>query len=236
MDTPSKPPARHDIDLGADGSISMFVYAALDSAIGTIVLGHGAGAPQTSPFMVTFARGLAERGLTAVTFNFPYTEQRRRVPDRAPALERSFRAVIAEVRARGVGPHGRPLVAGGKSMGGRIATHLAAAHDETAAQIDGLVLLGYPLHPPGRPDAPRSAHLIRIRVPMLVVQGSHDAFGTPDELRPILSPLPRAELFVIEGADHSFDLRRKGPPTRAEIYTTVQDKIARWVASLAPSA
>jgi predicted alpha/beta-hydrolase family hydrolase len=195
----------------------------------TLILAHGAGAPQSSAFMVDFARGMARRGCQAVTFNFPYTEQGRRLPDRAPTLEACFRDVIAAIRARadlGTGP----LVIGGKSMGGRIASHLTA---QGLADLAGLVALGYPLHPPGRPEQLRALHLARIRQPMLIVQGSRDAFGTPEELRPALVPLgATATLQVVEGGDHSFKVPKRGPITQEEVFERVQDEIARWIGRL----
>ena len=195
----------------------------------TLILAHGAGAPQSSAFMVDFARGMARRGCHAVTFNFPYTEQGRRLPDRAPTLEACFRDVIAAIRARadlGTGP----LVIGGKSMGGRIASHLAA---QGLADLAGLVALGYPLHPPSRPEQLRALHLARIRQPMLIVQGSRDAFGTPEELRPALAPLgATATLQVVEGGDHSFKVPKRGPITQEEVFERVQDEIARWIGRL----
>ncbi|HEU4439436.1 MAG TPA: alpha/beta family hydrolase [Methylomirabilota bacterium] len=212
-------------------SVTALVYAAPDPtpAGATVILAHGAGLPQTSPFMVDFAQGLARRGCHAVTFNFPYTEQRRRLPDRAPVLEGCFRDVVAAVRGR---PElaSRRLVIGGKSMGGRMATHLAA---QGVADLAGLVVLGYPLHPPGRPQQLRAEHLARIRVPMLVVQGERDAFGTPDELRPFLAPLDGATIHVVEGGDHSFKVPRRGPVRQADAYERVQDEIVRWIARLA---
>jgi len=195
----------------------------------TLILAHGAGAPQSSAFMVDFARGLARRGCQAVTFNFPYTEQGRRLPDRAPTLEACFRDVIVAIRARaGLGTG--PLVIGGKSMGGRIASHLAA---QGLADLAGLVALGYPLHPPGRPEQLRALHLARIRQPMLIVQGSRDAFGTPEELRLALGPLgATATLQVVEGGDHSFKVPKRGPITQEEVFERVQDEIARWIGRL----
>ena len=195
----------------------------------TLILAHGAGAPQSSVFMVDFARGLARRGCQAVTFNFPYTEQGRRLPDRAPTLEACFRDVIAAIRARADLATG-PLVIGGKSMGGRIASHLAA---QGLADLAGLVALGYPLHPPGRPEQLRAEHLARIRPPILIVQGSRDAFGTPEELRPALAPLgATATLHVVEGGDHSFKVPKRGPITQEEVFARVQDEIAGWISRL----
>lgn len=190
----------------------------------TLVLAHGAGAPQQSAFMAGFAKGLAERGVDVLTFNFLYAEQRRRVPDRTGALEACYRAAIGVARQH----FGRDTVfIGGKSMGGRIATHLAAADDADALGIAGVVLLGYPLHPPGKPDQLRAEHLPRIRVPMLIVQGSRDPFGTPDELRPVVAGLSApVAVHVIERGDHSL------APSKAaanQTYADVQDTIARWI-------
>jgi predicted alpha/beta-hydrolase family hydrolase len=194
----------------------------------TLILAHGAGADQRSSFMVSFSRELASRGLNVVTFNFPYTEQRRRVPDRQPVLEACYRSVIHSVGAR-LG--GQMMFIGGKSMGGRIATHVASS-DSTLA-IAGLVLLGYPLHPPGRPDVRRDAHLKDVKRPMLIVQGSRDTFGTPSELAPVLAGLPvPATLHVVDGGDHSFKQSRSNPAVQAEAIRRVQTAIAEWIGGI----
>ena len=215
----------------SEGTVSALVYPSAAAArLGvTLILGHGAGAPQSSDFMVTFAAGLARRGLDVVTFNFPYMEQGRRLPDRSDTLEACFRAVVGAARARPDLAAGR-LVIGGKSLGGRMASHLGAAGVDRLA---GLVFLGYPLHPPGRPEKPRAAHLARIQVPMLFVQGSRDAFGTPEELGPVLAPLgPAATVHVVPGGDHSFKVPRRGPVAQAAVLEGIQDEIAGWVRRL----
>jgi hypothetical protein len=218
-------PLRVAVD---SGTVSALRYPAPAPGL-TLVLGHGAGAPQTSAFMVAFARALAERGLTTVTFNFPYMEQRRRMPDRAPVLEAAFRAVVDAVRARPDRGRDR-LVIGGKSMGGRMASHVAAAGLDGLA---GLVFLGYPLHPPGRPEKLRAAHLAQIREPMLFVQGAHDTFGTPEELAPILAPLGHiARLHVVADGDHSFKVPRRGPVSQEAVFARVQDEVAGWARGL----
>ena len=123
-------------------------------------------------------------------------------------------------------------------MGGRMATHIAAAPDTEdgppAVDVTGVIALGYPLHPPGRPDTLRDAHLPRVAVPTLVVQGSRDTFGTEAELRPALARMPAATLHLVEGGDHSFNIRRKSAPSREEIYTGVMDELAGWVRSVTP--
>ncbi len=198
----------------------------------TLILAHGAGAPQTHPFMTGFARGLAIRGIEIVTFNFPYMERGRRVPDPASRLEGCYRAVIGVVRDRPEGT-GRRLFVGGKSMGGRIASQTVAGDAQAGRPtVDGLVFLGYPLHPPGRRDKLRAAHLPSITVPMLFVQGSRDAFGTPDELRPVLTDCAHADLHVVEGGDHSFRVRGKDAPSAEEVHTGLQDAIADWIKRL----
>ncbi len=221
------------IPLDSSASVSALDYApapgtaaAIDA---TLILAHGAGAPQTHPFMTAFARGLSSRAVRVVTINFPYMERGRRVPDPGARLEACYRTVVAAVRERQPDTRHRLLV-GGKSMGGRIASQVVAhdARSGTAPGVDGLVLLGYPLHPPGRPEKLRAAHLPAITVPMLFVQGSRDVFGTPDELRPVLADCAAAALFVVDGGDHSFRVRGKNAPTEAEIHSTVQDAIIGW--------
>jgi len=184
-----------------------------------LVLAHGAGAGQSHPFMVGMARALAAVGVDVVTFDFPYMEAGRKVPDRAPVLEQRFRDVVADVRKQG-DLSTRALHVGGKSMGGRMASHLAAAGEPG---VRGLVTLGYPLHPPGKPDQLRIGHLERIVVPWLVVQGTRDTFGTPDELAPHLSRVPGpVTVEAVAGGDHSLAVR--GTPAGV-----VLDGVARVV-------
>ena len=194
-----------------------------------LVLGHGAGAGQDSRFMVDFSTALASLGISTVTFNFPYTEEKRRVPDRREVLESCYRSVIETVRGE-LGTKDGPIFIGGKSMGGRMATHVAAA--DPALPLGGLVLLGYPLHPPGRPAERRDRHLPAIRRPMLFVQGSRDTFGAPEELQPVLDTLePKPTLFVIEGGDHSFKVARSR--NQAEVFQSIQKVIADWISDAA---
>ena len=214
----------------ADRQTTGLAYTA-DSArrIGaTLVLGHGAGAGQTSGFMVQVAKGLAARGVDVLTFNFLYTEQRRKAPDRTEVLEACYRAAVAAARSHAAFA-GNKVFVGGKSMGGRIASHLAAAGDETAAALSGLVLLGYPLHPPGRPDQLRVAHLPNIRVPVLVIQGERDPFGSPEELRPHFAALgSRATIHVVAGGDHSLAVRGGG-----RVQAALEETVAAWIANAA---
>jgi len=196
-----------------------------DRAGVTLILGHGAGAGQTSDFIVSFASGLAARGIDIITFNFLYREQGRRIPDPNDKLEACYRAVIEAVREQMKSRDA--LAIGGKSMGGRIASQVAAAG---IGDLAGLVFLGYPLYPPGRPDRLRAKHLIAIKAPMLFVQGSRDAFGTPDELRPIITQFePPADLYVVEGGDHSFKVPKRSVIRQEAVYDTIQDHIGAWL-------
>jgi uncharacterized protein len=224
-------PAQIQLDVSPSEHVTALAYRAApgDYAGVTLILAHGAGANQASSFMVRFATSLAARGLDTVTFNFVYTEQRRRLPDRNDKLEHCYRTVIEAARSGKLHDHAgrRKLVIGGKSMGGRIASQVAAAGQEGIA---GLVFLGYPLHPPGRPDKLRSKHLPDIRAPMLFVQGSHDAFGTPEELRAVLSGLKvAADLCVVEDGDHSFKVPKRSAMSQDHVYEFVLDEIVRWL-------
>jgi uncharacterized protein len=220
-------PDRFHVEVGPSQHITAIDYpgATGNRAGVTLILGHGAGADQTSGFMVAFATALADRGIDVVTFNFLYTEQRRCIPDPNGRLEACYRAVIEAARGRIAS--GDKLAIGGKSMGGRIASQVAAGDIGPSA---GLVFLGYPLHPPGRPDRLRSAHLQDVKAPMLFVQGSRDAFGTPAELQPMISRLePPADLFVVEGGDHSFKVSKSAGVQQVDVYRAIQDRIETWL-------
>ena len=220
-------PRELTVSLPAGGTVTARAYeAATPARDAALILAHGAGAGQESPFMIAFASALAGLGIDTITFNFPYIEQRRKVPDRRPVLEACYLAVIDQVR-REVAAAQRSLFIGGKSMGGRIATYVA-----TNAQLGlaGVVLLGYPLHAPGRPDERRDAHLPEVASPMLFVQGSRDAFGTPAELQPVMSALDeRATLHVVSGGDHSFKVARAGQQGQALVHAEVQQVITDWI-------
>jgi predicted alpha/beta-hydrolase family hydrolase len=219
-------PERIRVDITPSEAVTAIVYPAAAKSAGiSLILAHGAGANQSSGFMVQFAGALAARGIDAVTFNFLYSEQRKRVPDKNDKLELCWRAIIAAFHNGAFGGRGNKLAIGGKSMGGRIASQVAAAGADAAA----LVLLGYPLHPPGRPDKPRTRHLPSIKIPMLIVQGERDAFGTPAELAPVLAGLKApTELCVVEGGDHSYKVPKKVKP-QSEVYEFVLDEVDGWL-------
>lgn len=227
---PEPVPSPLTFALDAGRHVGGTLYAATASrAHVTFILAHGAGAPLSHPFIVSFARGLASRGVDVVTFNFPYMDARRKMPDSAAVLEACYAAVVGHVCAM---PEldGNLLVIGGKSMGGRIASQLVARDQEAAEAVEALVFLGYPLHPPGKPSQLRIRHLPDVRRPMLFVQGSRDAFGTPTEIERVirtLTPLP--DLLVVEGGDHSFSIPKTSEKTATQVFEHVQGDVARWI-------
>lgn len=213
----------------SEGRTTARLYRA-EGAHAALILGHGAGAPQTHKWMVAVASALAERGVDVVTFNFLYAEAGRRAPDRPPILEATWRAVIAAVRER-PDVHAERLFIGGKSMGGRIAS-MVAAGEVPGPPLAGVVLLGYPLHPPGKPTQLRTAHLPAVKVPMLFVQGSRDTFGTPEELGPVVASLAslggRARMMIIEGGDHSLVRPKSSGETLDQVIARVAGEVARF--------
>jgi len=195
-----------------------------EAAQGRIVLAHGAGAPMDDPFLTAIAAGLGARGVRVVRFEFPYMAARRsgarKPPDRTPVLLAAWREAIAACGGA------RDLVLGGKSLGGRMASMLA---DEVGAR--GLVCLGYPFHPPGKPERLRTAHLESLRTPALIVQGTRDPFGTPAEVADYaLSPAIR--LHWIEDGDHSLAPRKASGRTRRDAQAEAIACVAEFVAAL----
>jgi len=202
-----------------------------------LVLAHGAGAGQQSPFMVHYATGLAGRGLDVVTFDFAYLSRGRKTPDRAPVLEATFRAAVAGANARDE-VRGSRIAIGGKSMGGRIATHLAAAPEAWPADVPppiGVVALGYPLAPPGgRRSGDRVSHLRKLSVAALIVQGTRDPFGGPDEVRDAVfaeGATPPIDVITVAGGDHSFGVLKSSGMDPATVHAGVQDQIVTWIAA-----
>jgi uncharacterized protein len=221
-----------------DEAVTALLYPAAkqNRAEVTALLGHGAGANQLSGFMRLFAHGLASRGLDVMTFNFVYMEQGRSVPDQKQKLESCFRAVI-ETAGKLRKLKNNRLFIGGKSMGGRIASQVAAEasnkNDPLNGQIDGLVFLGYPLHPPGNPTKLRVEHLENIKRPMLFMQGTRDALGTPEEIQPFIKSLhPPARIYAIEGGDHSFKAPKKFGLPQEQIYEAAMDEIVSWMSTI----
>jgi predicted alpha/beta-hydrolase family hydrolase len=233
------------IRISEQENVSALLYSAdKKTHVGTtIILGHGAGAGQLTPFMRLFASGLAARGFDVLTFNFLYMEQGKRVPDKNDKLELCYRAVI-DAASKHKKLKGNRIVVGGKSMGGRIASQVAAhfanhptAEDKTDGiantwlrpALNGLVFLGYPLHPPGKPEKLRDAHLKDINAPMLFIQGSRDTFGTTDEIRNLIKRLKlSATLHAIEGGDHSLKVPKSAGVSQEKVYEDAMDEIGHF--------
>jgi len=191
-----------------------------------LLLGHGAGSPMTAPLLEGFATAIAGLGISVLRFDFPYMTAGRKAPDRAPVLIESTRRAfdLATARAQGL-----PALAGGRSMGGRIAS-MAVAEGMPAA---GLIFLAYPLHPPGRPDRIRDEHLYGIEAPMLFLQGTRDPFAQPQLLAAVLERLgDRAEYHPVEGGDHGFKVAggmRDGATIGGQLAPVAADFVRRRV-------
>jgi hypothetical protein len=193
-----------------------------------VILAPGAGTGRRHPSLAGIQEALGDAGWPTVTFDFPYREAGRRAPDARPVLEACWCSVIEAVRKE---PRLAPpwVVIGGRSMGGRIASHVAAG----GAEVRGLVFLGFPLHPAGRPGIERAAHLERIAAPMLFVQGTKDALADPALLAGVLRRLPRATLHELPGADHGFRLPRRSGRDDASVRAEVVATVTAWLDNLA---
>jgi len=190
-----------------------------------LILAHGAGNDMNHPFLSFVHEALAAEGWLTIKFNFPYKEQGKKPPDVAAKLERTFRAVSLDLRDdKALRP--RRLFIGGKSLGGRIASHLAAQGEEVA----GLVFLGYPLHPPGQSNKLRVAHLRDISCPMLFISGSKDSFCQLKILKQTLKSLKKqTDLHIIEGGDHSFRVPKQTGRTEKEVWREIVSAISQWL-------
>ena len=188
-----------------------------------VVLGHGAGSSRRTPFLVRIAERLAESGRRAVLYNFPYTDARRKVPDRPDVLEAACAAAGDHALRL---PGAARVVHGGKSMGGRIASQAVAK----GAAAAGLVFLGYPLHAPGRTDVLRDRHLPDVAPPMLFLQGTRDSFARWDLIEDVTRRLvPRALLHRLEGADHSFVVPRSSGRSSADVEEEIKAVLLDWL-------
>jgi uncharacterized protein len=195
-----------------------------------LVLAHGAGAGMTHPFLEALAEELAVAEVATFRYQFPYMEVQRRAPDRPPLLTAT---VVAAVRAAEEAAPGLPLLAGGKSMGGRMTS--TAAAQKPLDGVRGLVFFGFPLHPPNQPGTKRGDHLADVKVPMLFLQGTRDAFADLKLLRPICAKLGSGvTLHVIESADHSFHVLKSSGKTDAEVLRELAATTAAWAERITP--
>ena len=190
-----------------------------------VVLGHGAGGNRRNAMLRSMAEALAASGRAALLYNFPYSEAGSRRPDAPAVLEATTRAAGALALEA---TRASRIVHGGRSMGGRIASQVLAS--PAPPDVHGLVLLGYPLHPPGQPEKLRAAHLPALHAPTLVVQGARDEFGDEGEVRTAFAAVPAPVAWhVVAGGDHSFKVRRREGPGQAEVLAALYDAVAAWV-------
>jgi uncharacterized protein len=193
-----------------------------------LVLAHGAGAGMNHRFMETIANELAIAGVATFRYQFPYMEHHRRLPDAPRVLTATVRAAV--VKAREVAPE-LPLLAGGKSLGGRM-TSLAAA-GEPLDSVRGLVFFGFPLHPPNKPGVKRADHLAGVNLPMLFLQGTRDQLADLNLLRPVLEKLgSKATLHVVDAADHSFHVLQRSGKTDREIMRELAQVFVSWAKTI----
>ncbi|MEE8193131.1 MAG: alpha/beta family hydrolase [Gemmatimonadales bacterium] len=199
-----------------------------DEARRLYVLAHGAGAAMRHPFMERIAEALAGKGIATFRYQFLYMEQGRKRPDPPVVATATVRAALEA--AREAAP-GLPLIAGGKSFGGRMTS--TAQAEEPLPGVQGLAFLGFPLHPPGRPGTGRAAHLERVHIPMLFLQGTRDTFAGLDLLQPVCEGLsPRATLHPVDGGDHSFKVLKRSGRTEADVMEELAGAIADWTTKL----
>jgi predicted alpha/beta-hydrolase family hydrolase len=192
------------------------------------VFAHGAGAGMAHPFMAAAAQGLAERGIASLRYQFPYMERRSKRVDPPKVAHAAVRAAVAQVHRE---LPDLPLIAGGKSFGGRMTSQAQA--EAPLDGVVGLAFLGFPLHPPGRPARERGEHLADVKIPMLFLQGTRDEFATLSELEPVVKALgSRATLKLFADADHSFHVPARSGRRDADVRTEMLDAFAAWIAQL----
>jgi len=219
--------AKTKLPSGGETSIVYGVPSKIHEPSTCLIIAHGAGGPMHTPFIRYFHTELTKRGYLTVRFNFPYMEARRRVPDRREILEESYRTIVDQARKERQKPS--RVFIGGKSMGGRIASQVAA----DGVDVNGLFFLGYPLHPIGKTDQLRDEHLYKIRKPMLFVSGTRDAFARRDLLEKVVTKIgPNATIHWIQDGDHSF----KTPDAKTGSTDTLQEALAsivNWLQTIA---
>ncbi|HEX4240178.1 MAG TPA: alpha/beta family hydrolase [Steroidobacteraceae bacterium] len=212
------------IEVDAAHSVSALLLLP-ERASACLVLAHGAGAGMRHPSMASLAEGLAERGVATLRYQFPYMEQGGRRPDPPPLCHATVRAAVAE--ARRLLPD-LALFAGGRSFGGRMTSQAQAI--EPLADVKGLVFCAFPLHAAGKPDAARAAHLAKVRIPMLFLQGTRDALADLRLLEPLIAELgSRATLKILDGADHSFHVLARSGGSDEAVRREMLDTAAGWL-------
>jgi len=222
--TPAPGTERLTISVGANHRVSG-VFDRPSAARAVCVLAHGAGAGMEHPSMQGVATGLAERGIATLRYQFPYMERQTRRPDPPPLCHATVRAAVAE--AARLAPD-LPLIAGGRSFGGRMTSQAQA--QAPLAGVRGLVFLAFPLHPAGRPGTERAVHLQDISIPMLFIQGTRDELAEPALLGPLVERLgSRATLHVLEDADHSFHVPARSGRKDSDVRDDALDAVRTWL-------
>jgi predicted alpha/beta-hydrolase family hydrolase len=209
----------------ASGGITSGLLQTPVSPKACYVFAHGAGAGMNHAFMEAIAEGLAERGIASLRFNFPFMEQSSKRPDSPAVAHAAIRAAVAEAARR---MPDVPLFAGGKSYGGRMSTQAQAA--EPLPGLKGIVLVGFPLHPAGKPSTERAAHLNNVKLPMLFLQGTRDALADQDLITQTTTSLgKKATLHIVEGADHAFHVLVRSGRTDAQVREELLGTMAAWM-------
>ena len=218
------------IDVGERiGTVSGLLLRPTDAWV-MYALAHGAGAGMRHRFMDAIATALALRGVATLRYQFPFTEAGSRRPDPPGVLEATVRAAADAAREHA---EGLPLVAGGKSLGGRMTSNAQAHRPLTG--VSGLVFLGFPLHPPKQPGERRAEHLRDVELPMLFLQGTRDELAHLDLMRPVCDRLgARATLHIVEGADHGFEVLKRSGRTDAEVMEELAETVASWCRAARP--
>ena len=212
----------------AAGAVVSGLWDRPDAATAVLVLAHGAGAGMTHPFMEAVARGLTERRIATLRFQFPSMEAGSKRPDGSVVAIATVRAAVEAVR--GLAPD-LPLFAGGKSFGGRMTSQAQA--EDALVGVRGLVFFGFPLHPAKKPSTARAAHLDDVHLPMLFLQGTRDALAEADLIAGVAERLGKAAtLVMVEGADHSFHVSKRSGRTDVEVLVSMLDATAEWIAEV----
>jgi len=214
------------IDLGQIGQVSALLVRP-QAARACYVLAHGAGAGMAHRFMEEVATGLADRGMATLRYQFPYMEKGSKRPDAPAVAHAAVRAAVAEAERRCAD---LPLLAGGKSFGGRMTSQAQAI--KPLPGVRGLVFLGFPLHPAGKPATDRATHLSDVLIPMLFVQGTQDKLAKPALIGPVVSALGSATLHQVEAADHAFHVPARSGRTDREVMIEILDAVAAWVRAI----
>jgi len=220
-------PQKISIAIEKLGSVSALLSSP-DVARACFVFAHGAGAGMTHSFMDAFAAGLTERGIASLRYQFPYMEKGSKRPDPPAIAQATVRAAVAEAGRR---CPGIPLVAGGKSFGGRMTSQAQAS--SPLEGVRGLAFLGFPLHPAGKPSSDRAKHLADIHIPMLFLQGTRDALAEVASIEPVVKRLgPSATLHLVDGADHSFHVLARSGRNDGEVLREILDAFAGWAGAI----